>query len=146
GNAGSNPQEPHARRRWLAAGAAEARTARPDEPGGEAESGVPGPRAGDPHRNGGHQARTAAINPAWRRVRVGRVRVPFARGTTLGRSGDPHRLDNRADQELQSGGLRDRTRSRFPRSEEHTSELQSRENLVCRLLLEKKKNILTSNI
>src|SRR6266511_6090145 len=27
------------------------------------------------------------------------------------------------------------------RSEEHTSELQSRENLVCRLLLEKKKKI-----
>src|SRR5690606_39811582 len=27
----------------------------------------------------------------------------------------------------------------FFRSEEHTSELQSRENLVCRLLLEKKK-------
>src|SRR5690606_41043032 len=27
----------------------------------------------------------------------------------------------------------------FWRSEEHTSELQSRENLVCRLLLEKKK-------
>src|SRR5690625_6300671 len=28
----------------------------------------------------------------------------------------------------------------FPRSEEHTSELQSRGHLVCRLLLEKKKN------
>src|SRR5690606_41533408 len=28
------------------------------------------------------------------------------------------------------------------RSEEHTSELQSRENLVCRLLLEKKKNVI----
>src|SRR5690242_21301902 len=28
---------------------------------------------------------------------------------------------------------------RFPRSEEHTSELQSHVNLVCRLLLEKKK-------
>src|SRR5690606_39388677 len=28
---------------------------------------------------------------------------------------------------------------RLARSEEHTSELQSRENLVCRLLLEKKK-------
>src|SRR6266480_6742605 len=28
-----------------------------------------------------------------------------------------------------------------PRSEEHTSELQSHVNLVCRLLLEKKKNI-----
>src|SRR5690606_42057221 len=30
--------------------------------------------------------------------------------------------------------------ARARRSEEHTSELQSRENLVCRLLLEKKKN------
>src|SRR3712207_8968193 len=29
------------------------------------------------------------------------------------------------------------------RSEEHTSELQSRQNLVCRLLLEKKKNSYT---
>src|SRR5207302_10902336 len=31
------------------------------------------------------------------------------------------------------------TKSIFRRSEVHTSELQSRENLVCRLLLEKKK-------
>src|SRR5688572_23329265 len=31
-----------------------------------------------------------------------------------------------------------------PRSEEHTSELQSQSNLVCRLLLEKKKNFATS--
>src|ERR1041385_831555 len=31
-------------------------------------------------------------------------------------------------------------RARFNRSEEHTSELQSRLHLVCRLLLEKKKN------
>src|SRR5207302_11429469 len=31
-------------------------------------------------------------------------------------------------------------RGRSARSEEHTSELQSREKLVCRLLLEKKKN------
>src|SRR2546430_6365679 len=30
-----------------------------------------------------------------------------------------------------------------PRSEEHTSELQSQSNLVCRLLLEKKKIIVT---
>src|SRR2546430_12510417 len=41
------------------------------------------------------------------------------------------------------GGLRD-TRSMnqriHHRSEEHTSELQSQSNLVCRLLLEKKKN------
>src|SRR2546430_13445127 len=32
----------------------------------------------------------------------------------------------------------------FPRSEEHTSELQSQSNLVCRLLLEKKKNANTA--
>src|SRR2546428_9188713 len=31
-------------------------------------------------------------------------------------------------------------RPRAPRSEEHTSELQSRSDLVCRLLLEKKKH------
>src|SRR5690606_39715536 len=31
--------------------------------------------------------------------------------------------------------------ARWRRSEEHTSELQSRENLVCRLLLEKKKKL-----
>src|SRR5688572_32557178 len=31
--------------------------------------------------------------------------------------------------------------SRQPRSEEHTSELQSQSNLVCRLLLEKKNNL-----
>src|SRR3712207_8133407 len=33
-----------------------------------------------------------------------------------------------------------------PRSEEHTSELQSRQYLVCRLLLEKKKNIHTDDL
>src|SRR5690606_39443575 len=32
------------------------------------------------------------------------------------------------------------------RSEEHTSELQSRENIVCRLLLEKKNNVRTYKI
>src|SRR3712207_8399237 len=37
-------------------------------------------------------------------------------------------------------GPRHPHRSRSPRSEEHTSELQSRQYLVCRLLLEKKKN------
>src|SRR5690606_40873136 len=37
-----------------------------------------------------------------------------------------------------SGSNGDRA-TRGARSEEHTSELQSRENLVCRLLLEKKK-------
>src|SRR3712207_7162919 len=38
--------------------------------------------------------------------------------------------------------LRPRGRVRLVRSEEHTSELQSRQYLVCRLLLEKKKKLL----
>src|SRR5690348_17805341 len=37
-------------------------------------------------------------------------------------------------------------RIRLSRSEEHTSELQSPVHLVCRLLLEKKKNKLETNI
>src|SRR5947209_15351114 len=48
------------------------------------------------------------------------------------------------DQRFAVGGalLADPTGSQIPirRSEEHTSELQSRQYLVCRLLLEKKKN------
>src|SRR2546430_6170230 len=35
-------------------------------------------------------------------------------------------------------------RATYDRSEEHTSELQSQSNLVCRLLLEKKKTIVSS--
>src|SRR2546421_8664040 len=38
------------------------------------------------------------------------------------------------------GGAAAVTSLHLPRSEEHTSELQSRSDLVCRLLLEKKKN------
>src|SRR5438552_18772257 len=38
-----------------------------------------------------------------------------------------------------------RIRSGSPRSEEHTSELQSPDHLVCRLLLEKKKKKQTKN-
>src|SRR2546421_6741288 len=39
-----------------------------------------------------------------------------------------------------SPAVRSALKSARPRSEEHTSELQSRSDLVCRLLLEKKKN------
>src|SRR5215475_15671213 len=45
------------------------------------------------------------------------------------------RADVERDADLHAG----RGRQQQQRSEEHTSELQSRENLVCRLLLEKKK-------
>src|SRR5690606_39731712 len=41
------------------------------------------------------------------------------------------------------GQLAGDAQHREGRSEEHTSELQSRENLVCRLLLEKKKKEIT---
>src|SRR3712207_8584539 len=51
-----------------------------------------------------------------------------------------HRSVHRGDERAQKGQLL-RTFARKKRSEEHTSELQSRQYLVCRLLLEKKKHI-----
>src|SRR3712207_6942427 len=44
------------------------------------------------------------------------------------------------DVALGAHGVRPTDRDRVRRSEEHTSELQSRQYLVCRLLLEKKNN------
>src|SRR5690606_41416547 len=44
-----------------------------------------------------------------------------------------------ANRSMRSQALTVAAAKRVNRSEEHTSELQSRENLVCRLLLEKKK-------
>src|SRR3712207_7729166 len=49
--------------------------------------------------------------------------------------------------ELSAPGAMSRTKTvpaAVPRSEEHTSELQSRQYLVCRLLLEKKQNFILS--
>src|SRR5688572_31325468 len=80
--------------------------------------------------------------------------------TTLFRSDRVHEIDQRGAFERQlageqlvehhAGGPDVRARvdgragvellGRHVRSEEHTSELQSQSNLVCRLLLEKKKN------
>src|SRR3712207_7402608 len=51
------------------------------------------------------------------------------------RMGDPCRISRRSA----SLPLPTRSAERRGRSEEHTSELQSRQYLVCRLLLEKKK-------
>src|SRR2546425_7505981 len=62
--------------------------------------------------------------------------------TTLFRSrrlGCRARLQGSADPELGPTPVRPRESGREPRSEEHTSELQSLAYLVCRLLLEKKK-------
>src|SRR5438105_11892647 len=52
------------------------------------------------------------------------------------RTGDDGAVSGRRDECLACDGTR-----RIGRSEEHTSELQSRVDLVCRLLLEKKKDI-----
>src|SRR5690606_42097766 len=51
--------------------------------------------------------------------------------------GKEDRLRDAVGHQQRGGGL-------LRRSEEHTSELQSRENLVCRLLLEKKKKTKTT--
>src|SRR5688572_33245168 len=56
--------------------------------------------------------------------------VPAARGGPDG--------SGRVRRRARGGGSSPRRPGR-PRSEEHTSELQSQSNLVCRLLLEKKK-------
>src|SRR2546430_9737435 len=57
--------------------------------------------------------------------------------TTLFRSPGRARTGAGVGRHLELRG--DRPADRRPRSEEHTSELQSQSNLVCRLLLEKKK-------
>src|SRR3712207_7042705 len=70
--------------------------------------------------------------------------------TTLFRSGDPNRPPDveKAKQMIRDAGVEgdkvtvwgnDEEQTKAVRSEEHTSELQSRQYLVCRLLLEKKK-------
>src|SRR5947209_13494484 len=61
------------------------------------------------------------------------VQAPFGRG--------PTRADgDEADAQARRRGCERPGLRRGLRSEEHTSELQSRQYLVCRLLLEKKKN------
>src|SRR5207249_10520840 len=69
--------------------------------------------------------------------------APVVVGVALEREGDPPRHEGT---EALAGGAGEVDPDRVigqpltaPRSEEHTSELQSRFDLVCRLLLEKKK-------
>src|SRR3712207_7635656 len=75
-----------------------------------------------------------------RRLMAHDVACAFARH---GRAGAG--IDGAADHVVVASGGRHRgylesPRDHADRSEEHTSELQSRQYLVCRLLLEKKKN------
>src|SRR2546422_6159461 len=64
--------------------------------------------------------------------------------TTLFRSPPPPRGTGSGQALRPPGAAKGRHRER--RSEEHTSELQSRLHLVCRLLLEKKKKKIKNNI
>src|SRR2546430_12263829 len=73
--------------------------------------------------------------PIWCVARGGGRRVAAAR-----RPGGTDRQDGQPDVVRRGRHLgRDPAPRRRCRSEEHTSELQSQSNLVCRLLLEKKK-------
>src|SRR3712207_8209660 len=74
-----------------------------------------------------------------------RSRPPPARALGRGRHGGHREVVARPAWRLKHPMVVIRTRSdrgssKQQRSEEHTSELQSRQYLVCRLLLEKKKN------
>src|SRR3712207_8167828 len=68
--------------------------------------------------------------------------TPIAHVSRSSADPDPHRtpcpISCPMTSTMSTGKLTD------PRSEEHTSELQSRQYLVCRLLLEKKNNLHTS--
>src|SRR3712207_7483717 len=69
--------------------------------------------------------------------------VPVERQHPAHALGGPARLLQVVGPEIAAAdagaGDADQRVGRLPRSEEHTSELQSRQYLVCRLLLEKKK-------
>src|SRR2546427_6114402 len=76
--------------------------------------------------------------------------VPAQRGVGMGILGPLLDLEN-PDVFIWLRGFpsleeRERMKTTFYRSEEHTSELQSQSNLVCRLLLEKKKNITITDL
>src|SRR3712207_8959496 len=81
---------------------------------------------------------TLCRSPRQRRVELGRVEQRAVAGQQRGTArAERERAD---DPERRRSGM---SAVVGIRSEEHTSELQSRQYLVCRLLLEKKKNILS---
>src|SRR5690606_41370831 len=101
-------------------------------PGGGMERagrGVRGMAAGKACR-GGSSRRTS---PIWADGTAARRSKSAARAATWGR------MWSATWPTVANWSCSARSTRRTGRSEEHTSELQSRENLVCRLLLEKKK-------
>src|SRR2546427_8164616 len=71
-----------------------------------------------------------------RHIRVSRREIPAVRRGPARLAGDPVLVPDPANIRA---GVAEEHGSGLQRSEEHTSELQSQSNLVCRLLLEKKK-------
>ena len=76
-----------------------------------------------PNPLGGKRVEGLILNPRFKSL-VGQWKIPYVYGMT-------------------AGELAYMISGEGWRSEEHTSELQSRRNLVCRLLLEKKKETIT---
>src|SRR5690606_41320827 len=69
------------------------------------------------------------------------VRLPLATSSRRhNRTAAPPSVTRQQSSTCRGQETRGEFRTSSMRSEEHTSELQSRENLVCRLLLEKKKH------
>src|SRR2546427_7711660 len=100
----------------------------PDASGLSAAIG-PRPGSGDNEARGRSDCRTAP--PASRRSQLGADRPEVGEGGLVQRSLEILGTGGSAGARLRADG----------RSEEHTSELQSQSNIVCRLLLEKKKKI-----
>src|SRR2546427_4306298 len=82
--------------------------------------------AGTTRANSGTSRRMATLRRLWAGLMCGALGACTSRGEAPLRLGTTYTVE-------QSGALA------HARSEEHTSELQSQSNLVCRLLLEKKK-------
>src|SRR2546425_3616050 len=77
----------------------------------------------------------------FRSVRISITRKTFRDHTASRKPTAIHPCQRRlARHSLRPGDICNRSTPPFARSEEHTSELQSLAYLVCRLLLEKKKN------
>src|SRR5690625_6317858 len=100
-------------------------------------------------------SRTAFCHSASALQKLWLRHAPFSRPGTMRRNGTSRRLrQNRFGKrgEARRSGVAGHPGTRLlpgcdscaDRSEEHTSELQSRGHLVCRLLLEKKKEVIES--
>src|SRR5438093_8338450 len=92
----------------------------------------------------GCRARAKSHNQGGKtRTALGKVPAPFVKAVRPAPLLRFHFLRERTRRRRSTGQSRFQRRRRR-RSEEHTSELQSLTNLVCRLLLEKKKNTPTT--